>query len=79
MAQWKEKEEHPVLYLNRKFSETKKYFSTTEKECAGNIFAIKKLGYFLDGQKFVFETDHNLFVWLKIIIRTYEQGIIQDS
>ena len=65
LAQRKGKEEHPVLYLSRKFSDSEKKFSTTEKECAGIIFAIKKLRHYLDGQKFVIETDHHPLVWLK--------------
>ena len=59
------KEEHPVLYLSRKFTEAEKRYSATEKECAGIIFAIKKLRHYLDGQRFVIETDHNPLVWLK--------------
>jgi hypothetical protein len=57
--------DHPILYLSRKFSESEKKFSTTEKECAGIIFAIKKLRHYLDGQPFTIETDHNPLVWLR--------------
>ncbi|GBN98802.1 Retrovirus-related Pol polyprotein from transposon 297 [Araneus ventricosus] len=58
-------EEHPILYLSRKFSGPEKRYSATERECAAIIFAIKKLRYYLDGQKFKIETDHNPLVWLK--------------
>lgn len=58
-------EEHPVLYLSKKFSNTEKKYGTTEKECASIIFAIKKLHYYLDGQKFTVITDHNPLVWLR--------------
>ncbi|GBN57419.1 Retrovirus-related Pol polyprotein from transposon 17.6 [Araneus ventricosus] len=65
LAQRTNGEEHTILYLSRKFSGPEKKYSTTEKECAAIIFAIKKLRYYLDGQKFIIETDHNPLVWLK--------------
>ncbi|GBM56184.1 hypothetical protein AVEN_226084-1 [Araneus ventricosus] len=58
--------EHPELYLSKKFSETEKKYSTTERECATIIFAVKKLQCYLDGHtKFLIMTDHNPLVWLK--------------
>jgi hypothetical protein len=57
--------DHPILYLSRKFTTTEQKFGTTEKECAGIIYAIKKLRHYLDGQKFIIETDHNPLVFLK--------------
>ncbi|GFS96240.1 transposon Tf2-9 polyprotein [Trichonephila clavipes] len=57
-------EEHPILYLSKKFSEVEKRYCTTEKECAGIAFAIKKLHYYLDGNSFLVMTDHNPLVWL---------------
>ncbi|GBN28640.1 Retrovirus-related Pol polyprotein from transposon 17.6 [Araneus ventricosus] len=66
MSQHEEKnEEHPVLYLSRKFSDAQRRHSTTEKECAAIIYAIKRLKYYLDAQNFTTETDHNPLVWLK--------------
>ncbi|GBM08952.1 hypothetical protein AVEN_57486-1 [Araneus ventricosus] len=57
---------HPVLYLRKKFSENEKKYSTTERECAAIIFAVKKLQCYLDGHtKFLIMTDHNSVVWLK--------------
>ncbi|GBN10432.1 hypothetical protein AVEN_190782-1 [Araneus ventricosus] len=51
--------EHPVLYLSKKFSETEKKYSATERECAALIFAVKKLQCYLDGHtKFRIMTDH---------------------
>lgn len=59
-------EEHPILYLSKKFSEAEKKYSTTEKECAAIIFAVRKLQCYLDGHsKFIIVTDHNPLVWLK--------------
>ncbi|GFU09452.1 retrovirus-related Pol polyprotein from transposon 297, partial [Trichonephila clavipes] len=57
-------EEHPILYLSKKFSEVEKRFCTTEKECTSIVFAIKRLHYYLDGNSFLVMTDHNPLVWL---------------
>ncbi|GFT00031.1 retrovirus-related Pol polyprotein from transposon 297 [Trichonephila clavipes] len=57
-------EEHPILYLSKKFSEVEKRYCTTEKECASIVFAIKGLHYYLDGNSFLVMTDHNPLVWL---------------
>lgn len=57
--------DHPVLYLSRKFTDAERKYCATEKECAGIIYAIKKLRHYLDGQKFIIETDHNPLVFLK--------------
>ncbi|GBM26148.1 hypothetical protein AVEN_251587-1 [Araneus ventricosus] len=58
--------EHPVLYLSKKFSETDKKYSTTERECAVIISAVKKLQSYLDGHtEFLIMTDNNPLVWLK--------------
>ncbi|GBM29687.1 Retrovirus-related Pol polyprotein from transposon 17.6 [Araneus ventricosus] len=66
MSQRDEKnEEHPVLYLNKKFMDAQRKYGTTEKECAAIIYAIKKLKYYFDGQNFTIETDQNPLVWLK--------------
>ncbi|GBM41722.1 Retrovirus-related Pol polyprotein from transposon 297 [Araneus ventricosus] len=62
--------ELPVLYLRKKFSETEKKYSTTERECAAIIFAVKKLQCYLDGHtKFLLITAHNPLVWLKNNVR----------
>ncbi|GBO19822.1 Retrovirus-related Pol polyprotein from transposon 297 [Araneus ventricosus] len=60
-----ENEEHPVLYLSKKISDAERKYSATEREWAAIIYAIKKLKYYLDGQIFTIETDHNPSVWLK--------------
>ena len=58
--------EHPILYLSKKFTNVERRFSTTEKECAALIFAIRKLKGYLDPQTpFLIQTDHNPLVWLK--------------
>ncbi|GBL73352.1 Retrovirus-related Pol polyprotein from transposon 297 [Araneus ventricosus] len=57
-------EEHPVLFLSKKFTDAQRKYGTTGNECAAIIYAITKLRYYLDGQQFTIETDHNPLVWL---------------
>ncbi|GFV34877.1 retrovirus-related Pol polyprotein from transposon 297 [Trichonephila clavipes] len=57
-------EEHPILYLSKKFLEVEKRYCTTEKECTSIVFAIKRLHYYLDGNSFLVMIDHNPLVWL---------------
>ncbi|GFU55689.1 retrovirus-related Pol polyprotein from transposon 297 [Trichonephila clavipes] len=59
-------EEHPILYLSKKFSDAEKVYCTIEKECAAIVYAVNKLNCYLDGQqKCIIQTDHNPLVWLK--------------
>ena len=59
-------DEHPILYLSKKFTSSEKKYSTTEKECAAILYGIKKLKGYIDGQtEFCIQTDHNPLVWLK--------------
>ncbi|GFY56793.1 retrovirus-related Pol polyprotein from transposon 17.6 [Trichonephila inaurata madagascariensis] len=58
--------EHPILFLSKKFTATERKYSTTEKECAAILYAIKKLKGYIDGQtEFYIQRDHNPLVWLK--------------
>ncbi|CAL1272924.1 unnamed protein product, partial [Larinioides sclopetarius] len=41
--------EHPIVYLSKKFSEVERKFGVSEKECAAIIYAIQKLRHYLDG------------------------------
>ncbi|GBL81441.1 hypothetical protein AVEN_143717-1 [Araneus ventricosus] len=59
------KTKNPILYLSKKFSDAHRKYGTTEEECAAIIYAIKKLKYYLEGQNFTIETDHNPLVWLR--------------
>ena len=59
-------DEHPIMYLSRKFSPAEQKYSTTERECAAIVYAVQKLRCYLDGQqKFVIQTDHHPLVWLE--------------
>ena len=66
LTQGKNKEEHLVLFLSRKFSGPEKNYSVMEIECSAIIYGIKKLGPYLDRKKFTIEIGHNPLVWLKI-------------
>ncbi|GFY71022.1 retrovirus-related Pol polyprotein from transposon 17.6 [Trichonephila inaurata madagascariensis] len=57
-------EEHPILYLSKKFSRVKRNYSTVERELAAIIFGLKRLKHYLDGQRFIIETDHNPLKYL---------------
>ncbi|KAG8173584.1 hypothetical protein JTE90_009309 [Oedothorax gibbosus] len=47
-----ETEEHPIIYLSKKFTSVEKRYSVSEKECAAIIFAVSKLKCYLDGNFF---------------------------
>lgn len=58
--------EHPILYISKKFTPVERKYSTTEKECAAILYGIKKLKGYIDAQtEFCIQTDHNPLVWLK--------------
>ncbi|GFT58084.1 retrovirus-related Pol polyprotein from transposon 297 [Trichonephila clavipes] len=59
LSQRIEGEEHPIVFLSKKFSKAERNYSTVERELAAIIFGLKRLKYYLDGQKFIIETDHN--------------------
>jgi hypothetical protein len=48
----------PVSYASKKLSKTEKNYSTIEKECLGIIWGIRKFEPYLQGVKFVLQTDH---------------------
>lgn len=59
-------QDHPVLYLSKKFSNAERNYSTSEQECLGIIYSVQKLRYYLDnGRPFLIQTDHNPLTWLK--------------
>jgi hypothetical protein len=70
LSQRKNGEEHPILYLSKKFSRAERNYSTIERELAAIVYGLKKLNHYLDGQHFVIETDHNPLVFLKKMVGT---------
>jgi hypothetical protein len=63
-------EEHPILYLSKKFSRAEQNYSTIERELAAIVYGLKKLSHYLDGQVFTIETDHNPLVFLNKMMGT---------
>jgi hypothetical protein len=62
-------EEHPVLFLSKKFNDTEKRYETTEKESLALVWGIRKLHCYLDSKRrFCMQTvsRHNPLVWLQI-------------
>lgn len=58
-------EEHPVIYLSRKFRGAESHYSVIEKECYALVWGIKKLRYYLDNCKpFTIVTDNNPLSYL---------------
>lgn len=55
----------PQLYISKKLSPREMNWLDTEKECYAIIFAVEKLGPYLWGRKFVFQTNHSPLQWLK--------------
>ncbi|GFW76133.1 retrovirus-related Pol polyprotein from transposon 297 [Trichonephila clavipes] len=51
LSQRIEGEEHPIVFLSKKFSKAKRNYSTVERELAAIIFGLKRLKHYLDGQK----------------------------
>lgn len=45
-------EEHPILNLNKTFSRAGQNYSTIRRELAAIVYGLKKLNYYLNGQKF---------------------------
>ncbi|MCP8719654.1 MAG: reverse transcriptase domain-containing protein, partial [Asgard group archaeon] len=64
LSQIQDGEEHPILYLSKKFSSAERNYSTVERELAAIIYGLKKLNHYLDGQKFTIQTDHNPLTFL---------------
>ena len=59
-------DEHPVLFLSRKFTDAETRYCVSEQECLAIIYGVKKLRYYLDNSMpFIIETDHNPLTWLK--------------
>lgn len=58
-------EEHLALYFSRKLTPRVEAFSTSEKECLLFVWAIEKLVCYIQGTKFMVETNHCQLAWLK--------------
>lgn len=63
-------DEHPIVYLSKKFTRAERNYSTVERELAAIVYGIKKLHYYLDGREFTVESDHNPLCFLKSMMGT---------
>ena len=59
-----EYKEHPIVYLSRKMLPNELNYSVSEQECLAIVWAINKLRYYLQGNKFTVITDHKALTWL---------------
>lgn len=59
--------EHPIVYISRILTPAEKNNTTTEKECLGLIWSIKKLRPYVVGYHFTVIIDHTALRWLRIL------------
>ena len=59
LAQIFNEEEHPLMFLSKKFTKAVRNYSTIETELAAIIFGVKSLKHYLDRQYFELHTDYN--------------------
>ncbi|GFX31862.1 retrovirus-related Pol polyprotein from transposon 297 [Trichonephila clavipes] len=76
LSQRIEGEEHPIVFLSKKFSKAERNYNTVKRELAATIFSLKRLKHYLDGQKFIIETDHNPLRYLNKMGSTNPRTIL---
>ncbi|XP_077962421.1 uncharacterized protein LOC144410313 isoform X1 [Gasterosteus aculeatus] len=64
LSQVRDGEEHPVMYISRKFLPNERAYSTVEKEALAIKWALDKLRYYLLGRSFTLVTDHAPLKWM---------------
>ena len=57
-------EERVVLYFSRLTADAEKQWDTRELELLAAIATMEQFQYYLDGQRFTLETDHNNLRWI---------------
>ena len=56
--------EHPIAYISRSLTPAEVNYTITELECLAIIWCVRKLHCYLDGSKFLLQTDHSALQWL---------------
>lgn len=56
--------EHPVAYYSRKLLPRETRYATVEKECLAVVCGVKFFRIYLEGTKFMIETDHRSLEYL---------------
>lgn len=57
-------EEHPVRFLSRKLLPREQRYAAVELECLAMVWAVQALHVYLDGRRFILETDHKALSFL---------------
>ena len=60
-------QDHPVVYLSRKFLPLEMAYATIEKEFLAIVWALQELHPYLYGRRFSVHTDHQPLMWLQRI------------
>lgn len=69
LLQEQEGELMPIAFFSKKLTKAEKNYTTTEKEALAVVRAIKEWWFYLDGVKFIVETDHSA---LRSVLKTRE-------
>jgi len=56
--------ERPLAFASRSLSPAERNYETSERECCGILFALKKFEHYIDGQEFILATDNGALTWL---------------
>ncbi len=55
---------HPILYISRSLKQAERKWPVRELEALAVVWCIKKLRFYLEGNKFVVKTDHHSLKWM---------------
>ena len=61
-------QEHPVRFLSRKLLPREQKYAAVELECLAIVWAVQALQVYVDGRKFVVETDHRALSYMQQMV-----------